>query len=102
MVPSNQARTIYCFGYLTSGYKMQLLKMEVMLFSKEDHNSPMYTLQAEKELDLSNFEAELNLFLQEQKVSQASVAYLYDSQARETLCSESLQCRLRSQEHERN
>lgn len=58
MVPSNQARTIYCFGYLTSGYKMQLVKMEVMLFSKEDYNSPLYTLQAEKELDLSNFEAE--------------------------------------------
>lgn len=57
MKPSNKQRTLYCFGYLNSGYKMQLLQMSVELNSEADYVSSIYTLLVDGELDLTELNA---------------------------------------------
>ncbi len=54
--PSNERRTLYCFGILTSGYCVQLLQMQVQLHSENDYESPIYELWVEPELDLAEFD----------------------------------------------
>lgn len=53
---SNERRTLYCFGFLTSGYKIQLLQMQVHLKSEEDYSTPIYQLWIEDELDLLGYD----------------------------------------------
>ncbi len=51
--PDYSGRTLYCFGILCNGLKLQLLQMSVTLNSLKDYASPIFSLYIEKkQLDL--------------------------------------------------